>query len=100
LLTVFPLALGAVGLASLNVSPWSIVAAIGGPFVLLSAASASVTLMLARRAEAREFADATEERAEGTLAPGEARELPGGTDALPGAHASARRGDRVHSDPA
>ena len=59
LVTLFPLALSAVGLASLNVSSWRIVAAVGGPFILLGAASAALTLTLARRAAGRAFADAT-----------------------------------------
>jgi len=57
LLTLFPLALSAVGLASLNVSAWRIVAGIGGPFVLLGAASAALTLTLARRSAGRTFAE-------------------------------------------
>ena len=48
LLTMFPFALVALGLASLNVGPWRLIAALGGPFVLLGAASASVSLMLLR----------------------------------------------------
>jgi hypothetical protein len=63
LLTLFPLALAAVGLATLNVSPWRIIAGFGGPFMLLGAASAAISLTLARRSADREFADASEERA-------------------------------------
>ena len=58
LLTLFPFALVAVGLASRegsDVGTWQIVAAIGGPFVLLSAASAFATLYVARAAEEREL---------------------------------------------
>ena len=56
LLTLFPFALVAVGLASRegsDIGTGQILAAITGPFILLSAASASVTLFLARRAESR-----------------------------------------------
>jgi hypothetical protein len=56
LLTLFPFALVAVGLASRegsDIGTWQILAAITGPFVLLSAASASVTLLLARASERR-----------------------------------------------
>ena len=58
LLTLFPFALVAVGLASREgskVSTAQILMAAGVPFVLLSAASAAVTLLVARRAEAREL---------------------------------------------
>ena len=56
LLTLFPFALVAVGLASRegsDVGTGQLLAVLTGPFVLLSAASASVTLILARRAESR-----------------------------------------------
>jgi hypothetical protein len=53
LLTLFPLALSAVGLATLNGSPWRIIGGIGGPFILLSAASAAISLTLARRSAAQ-----------------------------------------------
>ena len=59
LLTLFPLALAAVGLATLNVSPWRILAGFGGPFILLGAASASTSLILARRSARREIAEAS-----------------------------------------
>jgi hypothetical protein len=58
LLTLFPLVLSAVGLATLNVNPWPAIAVIGVPFMLLGAASASVSLMLARRSASRSLADA------------------------------------------
>ena len=57
LLTLFPLALSAVGLASLNVSSWRLLAGFGVPSILLGAASASITLMLARRSARRAFAE-------------------------------------------
>lgn len=75
LLTLFPFALVAVGLASLNpgASPWPIIAAIVGPFTLLSAVSASVTLIVARRAEGRDLLEASEDVADVGLAAGEAQ---------------------------
>ena len=56
LLTLFPLALVAVDLASLHAgaSPWRLLAAFGVPLTLLSAASATVTLLVARKAEGRD----------------------------------------------
>lgn len=56
MLTLFPFALVAVGLASRggsDVGTWQILTVMGGPFILLSAASAAGSLMLARRAEDR-----------------------------------------------
>ena len=56
LLILFPFALVAVGLASRegsDLGAWQIIAAIGPPFILLSALSASGSLVLARRAENR-----------------------------------------------
>ena len=52
LLILFPFVLTATGLATLNVTDWKLVAAIGGPFVLFGAASASVSLIVARRSVA------------------------------------------------
>ena len=49
LLILFPFALTAAGLARLNVTDWNLVAAIGGPFILFGAASASASLIVARR---------------------------------------------------
>ena len=63
MLTLFPFALVAVGLASTegsNLSGWRIVATISGPFVFLSALSASGSLMLARRAKGRQSLEAGE----------------------------------------
>jgi hypothetical protein len=59
LLSLFPAALVAVGLANLGRSQdlWLFTAAISGPLTLLSAASASGSLMLARKAEHRELPD-------------------------------------------
>jgi hypothetical protein len=57
LLSLFPAALVAVGLASVRpgLDLWLFTAAISGPLALLSAVSASGSLMLARRAEHREL---------------------------------------------
>ena len=60
LLTLFPLVLSAVGLATLNVSPWRLFAGIGGPIILLSSASAAISLTLARRSAGRASAEAIE----------------------------------------
>ena len=60
LLTLFPLALSVVGLASLNVSPWRILAGVGGPFILMGAASAALSLTLARRSAREHSAGAVE----------------------------------------
>jgi hypothetical protein len=78
LLILFPFALMAVGLASpaANFNPWQIIAVISGPFILLSAVSASGSLMLARLAEDRELPEASEDVAEAGLARSEAQELP------------------------
>lgn len=100
LLTLFPFALVAMGLASLNAgaSPWKIIAAIVGPFTLLSAVSASITLMVARKAEGRESLAASEDVAEVGLAEGEAQELlVAGTDL---AAASGRQRERARRGPA
>ena len=81
LLTLFPFALVAVGLASTEGSgrgALQIIAAIGGPFILLSAVSASGSLLLARRAKDRELVEASKNVAEVGLAKGEAQELLGG----------------------
>jgi hypothetical protein len=67
LLSAFPFALVAAGLASRegsDVGTLQIITVITGPFILLSAASASVTLVLARIAERRKSPDAKEEVSE------------------------------------
>jgi Na+/glutamate symporter len=53
LLTLFPFALSAVGLATVNTPVTPLLLSFGGPFMLLGAVSAVVTLKVARRAEAR-----------------------------------------------
>ena len=60
LVTLFPFALVALGLASREgsaVGTWQILAAVTAPFVVLSAASAAGSLMLARRAADRQSLD-------------------------------------------
>lgn len=86
LLILFPFALVAVGLASRegsDIGALQIIAAIGGPFVLLSAVSAAVSLILARRAQDRQLLEASAPVAEPRLARG----------AGPVADASAKVGD-------
>jgi hypothetical protein len=81
LLTLFPFALVAVGLASRegsDLGAWQIIAAISGPFILLSAVSATGSLMLARKAETRELLGASEDVAGVGLTEAEAQELLGG----------------------
>jgi hypothetical protein len=61
LLSLVPAALVAVGLASLgrpDLGLWQITAAISAPLILLSAVSASVSLLLARKAESRDLLEA------------------------------------------
>jgi hypothetical protein len=67
LLILFPFAMVAVGLASRegsDIGAWQIIATMGPTFILLSAVSASVSLMLARMAEKRELLGASEDVAE------------------------------------
>ncbi len=75
LLSLFPAALVAVGLASVegsDTSLWRATAVISGPFTLLSAASASATLLLARRAEDRALLAHREDRADARIGEGRA----------------------------
>lgn len=68
LLTAFPFALVAIGLASREgsrIGTWQIVAVITAPFVLLSAASAAASLLLARAAARRDALQAADERTVG-----------------------------------
>jgi hypothetical protein len=63
LLTIFPFVLVTVGLASREgstLSTWQILSAIAGPFILLSAGSAFVTLLIARIAERGRAPEASE----------------------------------------
>lgn len=80
LLGLLPAALVAVGLATPGgegLGLWQLTAIISGPLTLLSAASASGSLMLARMAESRELLEAGAEADEVGLTEGEARELLG-----------------------
>lgn len=97
LLTLFPFALVAVGLASLNpdARPWPIIGAIVIPFTLLSAVSASVTLMVARKAEDRESLESSEDVAEVGLTGDEAQALPGDRGSSLHGYPAARSGERV-----
>ena len=68
LLTLFPFALVAVGLGSREgsaIGTGQIIAVISPLFIFLSAVSASVTLMLARKGERREALEASEDVAVG-----------------------------------
>jgi len=103
LLTLFPFALEAVGLASRegsDVGTWQIIAVISGPFILLSAVSASITLILARIAEGRELREAREAVADAALTEGEAHALLGGGSSSLHGHRAARPGERARPDPA
>lgn len=87
LVTLLPFALVAVGLASRegsNIGTWQILTVITVPFVLFGAASATATLLLARRAEKRESRTA-EDMGDVDLGDGETRELgAGGNTSLDG----------------
>jgi hypothetical protein len=83
LLSLVPAALVAVGLASLgrpDFGLWQITATISGPLIFLSAASASGSLLLARKAEGRDLPEASEDLAEMVPGEGGAQELLGGGD--------------------
>jgi hypothetical protein len=85
MLSAFPFALEAAGLASRegsHVGTWQIIATITGPFVLLSAASASVTLILARIAERRRLREAIEDATDVPLTRGAPSSLAGGSGSL------------------
>lgn len=104
LLTLFPFALVAVGLASTEGSAhgaWDVIRVIGGPFVLLSTLSATGSLLLARRAERRAALDGDEEVVSDTsLTDGESPELlTGGVPPFHG-HPSSRAREHVRAKPA
>ena len=75
LVSLFPAAMVAVGLATANVDVWQFTAVIVGPTSLLGAVSASGSLMLARMAEDRELLDASADVAEVGLTGDEAQKL-------------------------
>lgn len=79
LLSLVPAAMVGVGLASLEggrFGPWQLTTIISPPLILLSAVSASVSLILARRAEDRAVLGAGDDVAALRLADGEAPVLP------------------------
>ncbi len=75
LLGLFPAAMVAVGSASANVDAWLFTSVIIGPLSLLSAVSASGSLVLARMTEDQALLEASEDVAEVGLTEGEAQEL-------------------------
>lgn len=102
LLTLFPFALVAVGLASTEGSKfgaWQIIATISGPFILLSTVSAAATLMVARMAEKRERRDASSEVAEVGLTDRESQELLGAGHGSLHGHPAAKLRERARRDP-
>ena len=102
LLTLFPFALVALGLVSMEGSAhsaWDLIATIGGPFVFLSAISAAGSLVMARRANDRAALDGISD-ADGELLParGKSKELAGGGhQTFPGSQATSP-GDRARLD--
>jgi hypothetical protein len=70
LLVLFPFALVAVGLASRqgsSIGTWQIISVMSGPFILLSAVSASLTLIVARKGEDRALRATEREAITGSL---------------------------------
>ena len=82
LLSLVPAAAAAVGFLTVgpDVDVWRVTAVISGPLTLLSALSASGSLVLARRAEGRELLEASAEVSEKALVQGELPKLLEGTD--------------------
>ncbi|HEX2723138.1 MAG TPA: hypothetical protein VHM24_09475 [Gemmatimonadaceae bacterium] len=79
LLTLFPFALVALGLASREgstIGTWQIISLVGPPFIFLSAASAAGSLMLARRAKDRQALDSPCAGVESGQSGGLPRKLP------------------------
>lgn len=80
LLGLVPAAMVTVGLATLTrggLGLWQLTAVLSGPLMLLSAASASGSLLLARMSEHRAELEAGEDVADAGLTDGDARELLG-----------------------
>lgn len=103
LLILFPFALVAVGLASSDgsrIGAGQAIAVLGPLFILLSAGSASGSLMLARMGESRESLEASEDVADLGLAEGDAQEVREGRDRSLHGHRTASRGERARPDPA
>lgn len=102
LLTLFPLALVAVGLASTegsDTSMWQSLAVVGGPFVLLSAASAAGTLLVARRAQGKSAVETSEDMDATLPRVGKAQELPAGSVWTPYTRPELEVRDRVPRSP-
>jgi hypothetical protein len=73
LLSLIPAALAVVGLLSVQggeLGLWQLTAVIAGPLVLLSAASASGSLLLARKAESRDALEGVEDVSPPVVGPG------------------------------
>jgi hypothetical protein len=105
-LSLVPAAMVAVGLASLanpDDNLWQITAVIGGPLVVLSAASAAGSLIIARRAQSRGSVDTSADFAETASGdaetPGQLRGGDGFLDAQPGARHGERAPDPIASSP-
>ena len=101
LLTLFPFALVAVGLASRegsSVSTSQILAVIAVPFILLSAASASVTLLVARRAERGVTVEDNDGVMDAGLADSEAHALPGAGSSSLHEHRAAPHREQVRAE--
>jgi hypothetical protein len=99
LLSLVPAAAAAVGFLTVGpgVDLWRATAVMGGPLTLLSALSASGSLMLARRAEGRASLEVSTDAAEAGLADGEAQELLRGSDRSLHDHPTARSRQRLPS---
>ncbi len=76
--SLIPVAMVVLGLATANVPLWQITAALVGPLTLGGAIAASSSLALARMAEDRELIDASQDVADVGLTEEEGRELLGG----------------------
>ena len=93
LLTALPVAMVGVGLASTHLSPGAALrglAVVGGPFMLFGAASAAVTLLVARRAERNASGERDADERDAALVDGESLGM------LPGGEAPLRADDFGH----
>ena len=95
LLSLFPVALVAGGLASLNEGSrlWTAIAVVSGPFVLLSAASAAATLILAIKAEGSAPDEDVEDPHQAAIRETFVRQLPENRD-VPNASSRSRSSER------
>jgi hypothetical protein len=80
LVSLIPLTMVGVGLASANVSIWKITAILAGPLTIGSSIAAAGSLALARKAEDRSMVEAGQELSEIGLTDDEKRELLGSSD--------------------